>query len=78
MKDAKEKATSIAESIGKKIGDIIIISDSDYVFDGLRKGWKSHDDIIIETAAYYGNFKTDIAVEKIKLSYKVSVTFQMK
>lgn len=75
INDAKEKANSIAESIGKKIGDIILISESE--ISGLRKGWKSYD-LDLEKMSYYSTFKTDIEVEKIKLSYRVNITFQMK
>lgn len=75
VNDAKEKATSIAESVGKKIGDIILITENE--FNGLKKGWLSFDnneDINVG----YGDFKTDITVEKIKLFYQVKITFQMK
>lgn len=76
VNDAKEKANSIAESVGKKIGDIILISSNE--FNGFKKGWKSFD-LNEETVSLgYGSFKTDIEVEKIKMSYQVSITFQMK
>jgi uncharacterized protein YggE len=75
VNDAKEKAISIAESVGKKIGDIILISGSE--ISGLRKGWKSYEfnDLMKKG---YTSFTTDIEVEKIKLSYHVTITFQMK
>jgi uncharacterized protein len=74
--DAKEKATSIAESLGKKIGDVIVISENN--FNGLS--------IDIEESLNFSNakgyssstFKTDIEVEKIKLSYQLKITFQIK
>ena len=75
INDAKEKANSIAESVGKKIGDIILISGNE--FYGLRKGWKSYD-LNEHIKVGYGKFKTDIEVEKIKISYQVNITFQMK
>ncbi len=76
INDAKEKANNIAKSVGKKIGDILLISGD--VFSGLRKSWKSYDLIEDMKVGYYGTFKTDIEVEKIKLSYQVNITFQMK
>jgi uncharacterized protein len=76
VNDAKEKAESIAESVGKKIGDIILISTNE--FNGFRKGWKSYDFNEETVSLGYGSFKTDIEVEKIKMSYQVHITFQMK
>lgn len=75
IKNAKEKANSIAESVGKKIGDILLITGNE--FDGLRKGWKSYE-LKRDMEVGYGSFKTDIEVEKIKISYQVNITFQMK
>ena len=76
INDAKQKATSIAESVGKKIGDIILITE--YNFNGLSLDF---EEILLDqntNSVGYGNFKTDIAVEKIKLSYQIKITFQMK
>lgn len=76
VNDARQKATSIAESVGKKIGDIILISENN--FNGLSLNF---EEILLDfnsDKVGYGNFKTDISVEKIKLSYQVKITFQMK
>jgi uncharacterized protein len=76
INDAKEKANLIAESVGKKIGDIILISTNE--FNGLKKGWHSYELNEESISVGYGSFKTDIEVEKIKMSYQVNITFQMK
>jgi uncharacterized protein len=76
IKDAKEKANSIAESINKKLGDIILIQEGnayDFVDNGNVQYKKKQ-----ESGVVIRGFKTDIPVEKIKLSYQVKVTFQMK
>ncbi|MBC7408489.1 MAG: SIMPL domain-containing protein [Arcicella sp.] len=75
VNDARQKATSIAESVGKKIGNIILISENN--FNGLSLNFEDLTDFVGK-AAYFSNFKTDIEVEKIKLSYQVRITFQMK
>lgn len=77
VNDARQKATSIAESVGKMIGDIILISENN--FNGLSLNFEEEilSNFNIDKVGY-GNFKTDISVEKIKLSYQVRITFQMK
>ena len=76
VNDARQKATSIAESVGKKIGDIILISENN--FNGLSLNFEEILSDFNSNKVGYGNFKTDISVEKIKLSYQVRITFQMK
>lgn len=79
IQDAKQKASSIAESVGKKVGDIILIQESK--FYDLSKNFEEEVIDLDHIASYsvgYGNFKTDIEVEKIKQSYSVRITFQMK
>jgi uncharacterized protein len=78
IKDAKEKANSIAESINKKLGEIILIQENN-VYDLIgsnndqyKKGQDSGLPLKIR------GFRTDIPVEKIKVSYHVKVIFQMK
>jgi uncharacterized protein len=73
--DAKEKAILIAESIGKKIGEVILISRNS--FYGFPKGYETTWDLNTMNEDS-GSFKTNIAVEKIKMSYQISITFQMK
>lgn len=76
VNDARQKATSIAESLGKKIGDVILISE--YNFSGLSLDL---EEVILNLKTNnvgYGNFRTDIDVERIKLSYQIKITFQMK
>ncbi len=77
VNDARQKATLIAESVGKMIGDIILISENN--FNGLSLNFEEEilSNFNIDKVGY-GNFKTDISVEKIKLSYQVRITFQMK
>jgi uncharacterized protein len=76
VNNAKEKATSIAESLGKKIGDVIVISENN--FDALSIDIEESLDFSKVKGYKSSTFKTDIAVEKIKLSFRVKVTFQMK
>lgn len=79
IQDAKQKASSIAESVGKKVGDIILIQESK--FYDLSKNFEEEIIDLDHIASYsvgYGNFNTDIKVEKIKQSYSVRITFQMK
>jgi uncharacterized protein YggE len=78
IQDSKEKASSIAKSVGKKVGDIILIQESKFYNQSL--GLEELFDLG-ELTSYkvgYGNFNTDIKVEKIKQSYSVRITFQMK
>ncbi len=78
MKDAKEKANSIAESINKKLGEIILIQENnvyDYIGANNEQYKKSQDSGI---PLKIRGFRTDIPVEKIKVSYQVKVIFQMK
>jgi uncharacterized protein len=77
LKDAKSKATSIAEGIDKKLGDIVLIQEMnlyDFVDNNNNVQYKKQQ----EVGVVIRGFKTDIPVEKIKLSYQVKVTFQMK
>lgn len=77
VNDAKEKADSIAESLEKKIGDVIVISENN--FDALSIDFEESLDFFkLKGYSNSGTFKTDINVEKIKLSYQVKITFQMK
>lgn len=75
VNDAKEKTTSIAESLGKKIGDVIVISEN--ISNFLSIDVKESIDFFKVKGYSSGIFKTNIAVEKIKLSYQVKITFQM-
>ena len=75
INNAKEKAKSIAESLGKKIGEVILISGNN--FYGFPKGYETTWDLNTMNEDS-GSFKTNIAVEKIKMSYQISITFQMK
>jgi uncharacterized protein YggE len=75
IENAKEKAISIAESIDKKIGDIILIQE--YSIYDLSLHREELAGIEQPVKVGYGGFKTNIDVEKIRLSYKVKVTFHM-
>jgi uncharacterized protein len=75
VNDAKEKANLIAESVGKKIGEVILISRNS--FYGFPKGYETTWDLNTMNEDS-GSFKTNIAVEKIKMSYQINITFQMK
>jgi uncharacterized protein len=76
IKDAEEKANSIAESINKKIVNILVIQEGN--FYGLQI--ENFEDInpLPMKKAFRSSFITTIPVEKIKISYIVKVTFQMK
>lgn len=75
IENAKEKAVSIAQSIDKKIGDIILIQE--YSIYDLSLHREELAGIEQPVKVGYGGFKTNIDVEKIRLSYKLKVTFQM-
>ena len=76
VNDAIQKATSIAESVGKKIGNIVLITENNF-----NKISFDFEDIVSNfniNNVGYGNYKTEIPLEKIKLSYQIKITFQMK
>src|SRR5690606_19715934 len=78
IKDAKARATYMAEALGDQVGKALSVSESGYVNypQPVYKAYRAN--VMMAEAAVMDDVSLDIVFKKVKFSYTVNVVFELK